>query len=286
MYRSLLLLSMLGLCGASSAQIPNGDFEVWNTSNGYDQADAWNSWNGFTEPYGVFTCTEGNPGHTGASYMQLTTLIVPGLTILPGIAVSGNVQAVLDGFPYSQQPTELIGWWQYSSIPPGADNALITVELTKWNPVTGLREQIAQGQAETTGNVSPWQMFSAPIGYSSSDLPDTAIISLTSSGSGVPQVGSVLRVDDLSFGTSTGVADPSAADRNSAGPLIIDGALVRATRAVAELAVLGMDGRTVIGAMPLASGALLDLSGVAPGAYILRTRTVDGGWHCQRSVVR
>ena len=243
------------------------------------------TWNGFTDPYGVYTCIKGIPGHTGASHMQLVTAIVPGLTILAGIAISGDVALGGDGFPYTQRPTELNGWWQYNAVVPGSDNALITVELTKWNAITQQRDQIGAGMAVTPGNIPAWQVFSAPIIYSSPDFPDTAIISLTSSGSGVPQIGSVFRVDDLGFDIGTDVTDQPTTLGGSGGPLIIEGATIRATEAVAELAVLGMDGREVISGVPLAVGARLDLSRLAEGTYVLRARTVDGQWHCQRSVM-
>ncbi len=196
------LLILLFTCSVASAQIPNAGFENWTAPNGYDVPAGWLTLNDFTAQYGMFTCTQGSPGHNSASCMRLTTTPIPDLTTVAGQATSGDDEALIEGFPCALRPEQLNGWWMYGTPLPGPDFGLIAVTFTRWNPDLQQAEEIGAGYVMTPGTMTSWEPFAVPITYISAEFPDTAVISMISSG-GLLQPGNMLSVDDLAFDSNT-----------------------------------------------------------------------------------
>jgi hypothetical protein len=189
---------------ASFAQIPNSGFENWTDTNGYYVPAGWDNFNSVTNPMSVYTCAKGTPGDTGATYMQLTTQLVSGMGIKPGVAVSGmldksNIFHVqpLSGFPYAMRPYSLTGNWQYMA--SGSDLGFISVILTKWDSALGKRDTVSYTNRNLIGMIMYWQPFSVSLDYLNSAAPDTAIIYLSASSVAGPVSGSFLYIDDLAF---------------------------------------------------------------------------------------
>jgi hypothetical protein len=227
----------------------------------------------------VFTCVKGTPGNPGTAYIKLTSRTVSGMGIQPGIAVSGvlnttSFQAV-SGFEYSDRPASLDGYWQYMA--GGSDQGFIAVYLTKWNSGLSERDTIGQVKYPLPGMVMVWRSFSLPLSYSSSDVPDTAMIILSASGK-TPVSGSYLYIDNLIFaGGTVGVDNPSATTGVSLFPNpVIQNELVvylnNSGAVIDRIDILDVLGNRMIRmAMTNRSFPLtLDVSSLKPGAYFLR----------------
>jgi len=134
---SVLLLSL-------GAQIPNAGFEDWTSMGSYNNPNDWGTLNDVTMIMSTFTCAKGSPGNPGSSYIKLTSKTVTGMGIVPGIALTGNVDiatlSLTGGFPYTSRPVSLAGNWQYMAF--GSDQGFIAVYLSKWNTASHSRDSV------------------------------------------------------------------------------------------------------------------------------------------------
>jgi hypothetical protein len=194
------------------AQIPNSGFESWTSAGSYEIPDQWGNMNAATSASGVFTTIKGSPGASGDYYIKLTTKDVGGV-ITPGMIVSGQLNTETwqaeSGFPFNQRVESLVGKYQFMGY--NDDVATIAAWLTKWNIAAHRRDTIASLWKTTTGMIHVWTGFSIPFMYQSVDVPDTAIVFISSSGH-TPKKNSFIWLDDLGFdGMATGVTDVMAA---------------------------------------------------------------------------
>lgn len=202
-------------CSLSAfAQIPNNGFENWSSIGGYNVPDSWGNLNSVTSLLSVYTCTKGTPGAAGTAYLKLTSKTVAGMGVVPGIAVTGNIDIVSmkpkGGFPITTRPQSLTGKCQYMYGASPNDIGFMSVTLTKWDANTNTSLPIASGIKNLTGMEMSWADFTIPITYVSSATPDTAMIVLSASGA-TPSNGSYLYVDNLNFtGTATSVSELNA----------------------------------------------------------------------------
>jgi hypothetical protein len=191
---------------SAAAQIPNGSFENWSNTSGYNVPDSWDNLNAMTSSMSVYTCLKGTPGSPGAAYLKLVSKNVSGMGVMPGAATCGifdmsNMSAPMpvSGFAFTQRPQDFAGKWQYMA--SGADQGFIGVMLTKWNQNMMMRDTIALTMYNLPGMAMSWASFSLPLTYLSTQFPDTAFILLSASGS-TPVAGSYLYVDTLHFAGS------------------------------------------------------------------------------------
>jgi Secretion system C-terminal sorting domain len=204
LYSLVTLICLFTSIGNSSfAQIPNNDFEVWDSSGGYKTPVGWDNMNPVTYSTSILTCERMVPGHTGLYHLALNTQTVSG-SIVPGIAVSGLLDPTThkpaSGFPYTSRPQVLAGAWQYMAYTT-ADQGFIEVLLSKWNTTTSRRDTIAFTHYLLPGMVMYWADFHLPLTYYSTANPDSAIIFLSASGP-TPVAYSFLWVDGLRFADS------------------------------------------------------------------------------------
>ena len=210
--RIIAILFVTVLAKVSFAQIPNSGFENWTSVGSYIIPDNWGTLNPVTYPSGIYTCMKGAPGNPGATFLKLISKTVPGMGVMPGIAVSGvlnttTFQAV-SGFPYANRPISLRGNWQYMAY--GADQGHISVYLTKWKTDLNARTIVGQVVYLLPGMVMSWLNFALPITYNNYDIPDSAMITFAASGT-VPVEASYLYIDNLSFyGSTLGIEDQTA----------------------------------------------------------------------------
>jgi hypothetical protein len=112
------------------------------------------------------------------------------------------------GFPYSQRPAALNGWYQFVPASGSGDQLYVIAIFTK----------AGQGVGATAGTIptatTSYRQFSLPTYYPVGDTPDTCQILIQITGAaGQAKVGSYFIIDDLSFGAATAVeqsALPSA----------------------------------------------------------------------------
>lgn len=199
------------------AQIPNYDFEVWTTINGYQTPDDWDNLNQITKNSGIYTCIKGTPGYSGASYLFLSSKTIPGKGVVPGVAVCGKIDTITykpkSGFPFTNRPQDLSYYMQFMPYDP-SDSSSVTVLLTKWNQIQLQRDTIAFGASYFNSMAHSWFYNSTYLNYTNGGNPDSAIIAVSSSSS-VPKDGSYIYIDNLQFnGTVIGI-DENDLSRNN-----------------------------------------------------------------------
>lgn len=182
--------------------IVNGAFESW-TSTPYDEPNGWfGSNNESLRSGGVITSSKVT-GQSGQAIM-LETKVVGGDTVFGFFAsTQGDPTTGQGGFPYSQKPDSIKGYYKYDI--KSGDSALLLVVFKKLGNVIGLN------LIKITGTQSSFTAFSYPV--TSLLAPDTVIIAAASSNAidevGV-QPGSTITFDELSFvGTGTLPAIPN-----------------------------------------------------------------------------
>jgi len=209
--RIIIFFTVIFIANALFAQIPNSGFENWTNPNGYNIPDSWGNLNPVTNSASIYTCLKGTPGSPGTAYLKLISKTVTGMGVQPGISVSGvlnttTFQAV-SGFAYSDRPVSLKGKWQFMA--NGSDQGCISVYLTKWDAGLTMRDTIGEVTYLLLGMVMSWQNFTIPLSYNNNEIPDSAVIIFSASGS-VPVDGSYLYIDNLSFfGSTVGMEEQS-----------------------------------------------------------------------------
>jgi hypothetical protein len=195
----------------SAQAIPNSGFESWTPAGSYSIPDGWSTLNALSPAGNLYPCRKGTPGDPGSSFIDLSSQMGAS-AVLPGIAVSGKIDPVswraYQGFPCGSKPASLTGNWEFMA--RGADQGYVSVLLTRWNSRNKTADTIAYTKYKLSGMAMGWTSFTIPIHYLNANLPDSAIIVLSASGS-VPVVNSYLYVDNLAFsGTATNVPDPES----------------------------------------------------------------------------
>lgn len=276
MTKPLLTLIAALLLAASPlrAQIPNAGFEDWIDYDDYEDPAGWTSLNILSATFGgVLSCEREIPGASGTTGVRVSTLEVPGFGVLPGLLLSGDPDAIVDGFPFTQRPAALTGQWK-AAVQPG-DEAIVTVTLSRWDAVEDTRDIIGYGQLTVTGTVANWTAFSVPIDYDLALTPDTASIAISSStGSGV--VGSRISVDALSFSGATGMGDVFAGNARVFPVPATEVLHVHAEVPLLHVQLWSTDGRLVREEGLNTDRAVLHVGELAPGAYTLVGHMADG----------
>jgi len=177
------LLALL-LTSLSSAQdpIPNAGFEQWTAGD----PDGWLTSN--ADPF--FNVTQSSDAHTGNWAAHGIVADFLGFAIQPYLiaATSGE-----PGIPISERWASVRGFYKMN--PDLGDKFIVDVVFSKAsNP-------IAAGGFVDSNDVLSYQEFVVNMTYFSSDVPDTAFITMTMVGPNGPDVhvGSVMLVDDISL---------------------------------------------------------------------------------------
>lgn len=279
MKSNLLIILIIFYTGTINAQVPNGNFENWNAMTGYDMPVNWDNLNPITASKNVFTCEKGTQG--GNSYLRLVSDSVQGIGVAPGIAVCGTLDPITlkpkSGFPYTKRPSALSGKWQFMA--QGDDRGFIAVYFSKWNSVTKKREIIGSGVDTLDGMEMAWANFSIPISFSSSAIPDSCIIFLSSSSS-VPLQYSYLFVDDLSFETSSGIFDNFQSEVNfTSFPNPVVDVLnldLHSIRNIQSIQIINIQGQVVYSLPYDLNVSKIDVSDLHRGIYLISIKSQEG----------
>lgn len=203
MRQMLILFLGLFICTFTSfAQIPNASFESWTGAN----PDGWITSN---SPPSITNITKSTVAHSGSSAVRGdVALIIPS----PPVVIQPILQTGTDGkgFPYTQRPVALNGWYQFSPAAGSNDQFYVNALLLKG----GLNGKAVGAAVGTyTAAATSYRQFSIPFTYLATDTPDTCVIQiqlLGPSGSASPHQGSYFIVDDLAFGAlATSVSESS-----------------------------------------------------------------------------
>ena len=249
------------------SQIPNNGFENWTQVGTYMDPDGWGNLNSMTSPLGVLTCEKGTPGSPGNSYLKLTSRNVMGFGVIPGIAVSGEIDpataTAVGGFAYNQRPQKLTGKWQYMAFAAN-DQGYIGAVLTKWNSTLNQADTIAAIYYALPGMVMSWASFALTFNYLSNDTPDSCLIVLASSGAHAAN-NSYLYIDNLAFSGSVGITEPgkSLSDfRITPNPVhgVVHFSVQNQTNAPFEVSLSDITGRQIVNLESTSGTQQTDLS--------------------------
>ncbi len=194
---------------AALAQIPNADFEAWQSAPGYEYPTGWGVVAQATNGIAV-TCEKSTDRYSGNFAARLFTRDL-GIARVPGLLFTGKLdvatQSVSGGFAYNQRPARLAGYYQYT--PGVGDSCTVFGLLTRTLPGGG-RDTVAtffwQG-----GAAAVYMPFSVPLSYRSNAQPDTALIVIASSKDpAAPAVNSSMWVDALAFEGSVSASEPTS----------------------------------------------------------------------------
>lgn len=194
MKNCLLIISLFLIQTSVQAQaIPNADFENWSNFT-YDEPMLWFSSN--IESVPAFSIPTVTPvvGFSGLA-ARIETYII-GTDTLAGVISNTNMDILAGegGVPYTDQPTELTGYYRYDL--PGNDTALILVIFKSGGVIISTDLFKIKG----TGSEPNYIPFNFPLSLSS--VPDSVIIACTASNlitnQGVAS-GSWIEYDELAF---------------------------------------------------------------------------------------
>lgn len=269
-YILFLLIGSL-LSTTASAQIPNAGFENWTSG----QPDGW---------YGLNT-KQTSDAHSGSSaVMGQVGFNFPGAPA--AVYTTGN--NVVLGFPYTSRAGSFTGYYKFSPIAGSNDTVSFVATFTKYNVNTGNTDIIGYGEVRTSIPAWTYTQFTVPIGWPSSDVPDSAwcSISTQASANGIGTTGTTFEVDDVSFGGSSAVATtnaPSFSLSESFPNPVFAGSKITyslANDGPATLTLYDVTGRQIA---VLASGyqsagnhmAIFDGSALPAGMYFYRLATTE-----------
>jgi len=196
-----LLLFLIIISKAVSAQIPNSSFERWIDFGEYKFPSGWH-------------CTNQSTGlqllkATGDAQEGLTAIRIENIANEKGEVIRGVLQSGTSSnpyFPVSGRPDALQGWMKFD--PEVADACYVLIQLTHFNSSLQQRELVGEGLFTTREEINEYQMFYVPIIYFSSIDPDSAVITTYSGMYDGAQAGSCLYLDELSFiGLTNGVTN-------------------------------------------------------------------------------
>lgn len=278
---SLLLL----LAIVVNSQIPNAGFENWTTVGSYEVPDEWGNMNAVTASSNVFTTVKGSPGSPGDSFIKLTTKNINGVNT-PGVIVSGQLNTTTlkaeSGFPFNQQVKNLTGRYQFMGY--SNDSATIAAWLTRWDSDSQRRDTVASLMTRKSGMMHAWANFSLPFVYFSDEVPDTAIIYISSSGQ-TPQDYSFIWIDNLNFEGLVTSAQEEVFDNNmivfpSPTTDQISISFTSKSNYATELLIIDMAGNIVQKSVIAASTGqnLINLTtlNMARGVYLLQLNSPSG----------
>jgi len=184
------LLLAAASAGSVRAQVPNGGFELWPDAC---TIEGWSS----SSVCGVMApVTKSTTAHSGSFAVRGEVISFFGSAFAP-ILQSG---ADGEGFPITQRHESVDGFYKFAPI--GGDRFGVNVAFQKGGSV------VAQGVSVFPASAA-YAAFSVKMVYQTAEVPDTAIIQIQVFGPGTGSdyhVGSVVFVDDLTFGTGGGTS--------------------------------------------------------------------------------
>lgn len=289
-----LLFALTVVTAAAFAQVPNNNFELWETETGMtsEEPTFWSTSNPTVEQPPVSSAANVTKATGADAYnttsVKLLSIPVFGVFKATGALVSGTIEFVQSpsyaflftgGFPYTSRPGFLTGYYKYT--PATNDSGRISVLLTKWNMSSQTRETVATGAWYPKNATAGYEQFGVQLNYTAGPIgdqnPDTALIVILSSNDMVASgsAGSTLFVDDLLFQYGASINEVTASSINvypnpATDRLIMD--VIPGEHSIAN--IYDMTGRLVNKLN--VTGNSIDVSVLNNGQYILELRNDNG----------
>jgi len=188
-------------------EIPNGDFENWESLNNMDKPTSWSTSNLNLFSVVIFnTVTKSSSDkflgeysarlETKSQIIDNSPLKVVGLLTLGNfnVNIATKKASVSGGIPFITHPLMLEGNYKYLAV--GNDSCFITLALTKFNSINKTQDTIADAKF-SSASVSDWTSFSIPIHYHSELKSDSLNIIILSSDTSIFNAGSTMWIDNL-----------------------------------------------------------------------------------------
>jgi hypothetical protein len=192
---TIILTVLIAMTIKANAQIPNGGFENWTATGGYEDPTFWGGTNSYsTGPfYAVTKSTEHYPAAIGNYSVRLENSIALSPDYSGRGALFTGPPPPGPNFPIAGHPTSLTGYYKFA--PLNNDTMFISVQLFK----NGLL--VAVGESTSTASASSWTPFTIPIqSYASADSGSIILAAYNAKGFNyLPHGNSVVYVDNLNF---------------------------------------------------------------------------------------
>ena len=196
--------------------LPNYSFEDWTPFTNYEDPDSWNTPNLLTSLAQIIVVEKSDDAYDGNYSAKLMTQKIEIGTIsytAPGLVTyadfSVNTETLEYGFSgglyLPESVSSLSGWYKYSSI-DGNDSATALIYMFR-HPEGEDIDTIGVG-VKFLHDTDEWTSFTVPMQSLNFHLPDTFNVLLMSTATFVIDsmpTGSVLKVDDLTITTNTGI---------------------------------------------------------------------------------
>jgi hypothetical protein len=205
---------LLSICSQVWAQIPNGDFELWNAAG--TDLTYWQSTNGLSQLGNPQTVYRSTNTHSGTYACEINTKKIiakpPGVFIpdYSGSMFIGKQISVrsIPGFPYTERPANFNFWYQFNA--RNNDSATALILLTRWNTTDNKRDTVGISYGLMIDSVGVYTKKEMSINYFDTLVrPDTAIIYFSAATNYASKEGAKLLLDELSLTGGT-VGLPSA----------------------------------------------------------------------------
>lgn len=175
--KKILLLLVVGLCLTTlHAQLVNTDFEQWDNpvSDGSNIPTGWVWSDGnILDPSFEFVHGANTDAQNGNYAVKLSVWYF----YVKDMAVQTA--------PINYKPESLTGYYKYqdnyivqTGVGTVVDTAQVSVYLTKYNPVTMQKDTIGSSVLSIHTSQSTFTQFTAPINYTSAEMPDEVTVML------------------------------------------------------------------------------------------------------------
>jgi hypothetical protein len=279
----IVIFALLASDILNSVAQPNGGFENWTTTSGYQTPDNWQTLNFLSvlsNPISAFKAT-GVDKHSGNYALKLKTIFVANnpapVTINDtiGYVFTGKViispPSLKIGIPYVGRPSKLEFWAKY--LPVGEDVAGIYVSVHKWNG-TGT-DTLAIGNVKIDSAYT-YTFFQIDLNYLSTEISDTLVIAFSSSyKKSLARIGSTLYIDDVALTGWVGIEEQNKyADKMKIFPNPAKDNITIATEmeGADHVNIINVEGK-IIGSYKIQNYSLnINTSYYAEGTYLCEIR--------------
>lgn len=262
------LLLAVAVCTSALAQIPNDGFENWNNMGTYENPESWQTMNSVSVPNGHTSCEKSTDSHSGSYALKVSNNTSLGqMQGGWGLVATKNFDFPFKpAFAISGHPTSLGGWYKFNSL--GGDTGLVMLVLFNQGAV------VAQSSVELPAAAN-WTQFSYNMEpYTSADSATIIIFAFRTTGpNDAPNGNSSLWIDDISFGTSTGVKYISSSSPVAVYPNPAHGQVTLSNVEVGSRVTLyNILGEVVYEVKAETSTQVLDISVMPNGMYLVQVK--------------
>ena len=209
MKKILMFILLFAVAVFGKAQtLPNNDFENWETVDGVEQAEFWDSPN----TTGIASVSKTEDAYSGSYAARLETIeILNGLFIVPGLITLADFSVnfsdlsftLKGGYFLQENVSKLTGMYKYT----GVEGDSASVVIYNFRHPEGEEIDTIGAGFTFLHDAEDWTPFEVNMVNINYHVPDTFNVMIVSSGSEEMHVGSLLLIDSLAIETNTGIID-------------------------------------------------------------------------------